>query len=74
MLSEETIRQNLIRLRKEHDMTQKKVAELLCKSRGAYTAYEHGYAVPSYMTLERLSEIYGVSIEIWGKEESFAVS
>lgn len=64
MLNEETIRQNLIRLRKEHDMTQKKVAELLCKSRGAYTAYEHGYAVPSYMTLERLSEIYGVSIEI----------
>ena len=69
-VSEETIRQNLIRLRKEHKMTQEEVSKQLYMLRNTYASYEQGYAVPSYMTLKRLSEIYGVSIEIWDKDDT----
>lgn len=70
MLSEETIRQNLIRLRKEHDMTQEDVAKRLNMLRTTYASYEQGYAGPSYITLKQLSEIYGVSIEIWDEDNT----
>ncbi len=70
MLSEETIRQNLIRLRKKHNLRQQDVAKLLCISRSGYSHYEVGDVRPSYTTLKQLSEIYGVSIEIWGKEDT----
>ena len=63
MVSEETIRQNLIRLRKKHNLRQQDVAELLCMSRCGYTAYEQGYRMPNIVTLSRLADIYRISIE-----------
>lgn len=63
MISEETIRQNLIRMRKKHNMTQGDVADLLFLSRSTYATYEQGVATPSIVLLSRLADIYHTSIE-----------
>ena len=62
MISEETIRQNLIRLRKENKMTQEDISRQLNMSRTGYAAFEQGYAIPGIITLGQISKIYDISL------------
>lgn len=70
MVSEEKIRQNLIRLRKEHKMTQEDIAGQLNMSRTGYAAFEQGYAIPSIITLGQISKLYNISLgKLIGEEK-----
>lgn len=58
-------------LRKEMKKTQADMAEIIGVSRPAYTAYELGNREPDYQTLERLAEIFGVTVDyLLGKSDS----
>ena len=50
-------------LRKAHNMTQVKLAELLNISQGAITNWERGKTCPDFENLLRLADIYGISID-----------
>jgi len=62
-MSTQAIAANLLRLRKDRDMTQEQLAETAGLSRGAYRNLEKGRAVPRSDTLRFLSEALGVSIK-----------
>ncbi len=72
MTNTEKIRMNIIRYRKENDMTQEDVAKRLNMPRGTYAAYEQGYASPSIVTLSRLADIYHISIKELTEEQEGA--
>lgn len=55
--------ENLARLRKKKNLTQKKVAELLEISQQAYYKYEKNIAQPDIEALVNLSKIYDISID-----------
>ena len=62
---------NIKRLRKERDISQNRIAELLKCSQGLISQYEKGLCKPKYRTLRRLSEVLGVSMEeLYGDEEN----
>ena len=62
-MSTEAIAANLLRLRKEREMTQEQIAGTAGLSRGAYRNLEKGRAVPRSDTLRTLSEALGVSVK-----------
>ena len=62
-MSAQTIAANLLRLRKDRDMTQEQLAENAGLSRGAYRNLEKGRAVPRSDTLRTLSEALKVSVK-----------
>lgn len=49
--------------RRQHGLTQGQVAALLGLNRTAYTHYENGVNMPDVLTLVRLAEVYGVSLQ-----------
>lgn len=55
--------EKLVSLRKEKNITQAELAEVLDVSRQAISRWEVGSAVPSTENLKRLSELYGVSLD-----------
>lgn len=54
-------RTNLVRLRMERELTQKKMAESIGVRVQAYQAYEHGRSYPSFKVLQRIFDIYQIS-------------
>jgi transcriptional regulator with XRE-family HTH domain len=59
----ENIKNNLIDLRVEHNLTQSKLAEILEKSPNAVASWEQGLSLPDVTTLYRLALYYGVNME-----------
>lgn len=57
------IRQILIRLRKEHEMTQTDVGKIVGKGKTAVASWEQGISIPDIVTLHRLAMYYNVPIE-----------
>ena len=66
------ISKNIKRLRSEKGLTQDLLAERLCISRQAVSSWENDRTQPDVDMLEKLSEIFGVSIEeiIYGKKRN----
>lgn len=57
------LEEKLISLRKEKDLSQMKLAEMMNVSRQAISRWEVGAAVPSTDNLKFLGNLYGVSLE-----------
>lgn len=55
--------QNLAKLRKEKNLSQYKLAELMNFSRGQIANYEQGSREPDFETLERFADFFEVSID-----------
>ena len=55
-------KENLRRLRAEHGITQRFIADQLGIDRSSYAKYENGQAIPPFHTVIKLSEIFGVSV------------
>ncbi len=68
--SDNILATRLLKLRKENDLTQQQVADLLNLERTSVTKYESGQSSPSYNTLLMLSKIYNVSISYLLGEDS----
>ena len=64
----EVIANNLIMLRKKHNLTQNDLAEKLKYSDNTISRWEHAEITPSVETLEKIAEIYNVPIESLLKE------
>lgn len=66
------ISKNIKQLRNEHSMTQDVLAEKLCVTRQAISSWENDRTQPDVMMVEKLSEIFGCSIEevIYGKKRN----
>lgn len=66
------ISKNIKHLRQEKNITQDSLAEMLCISRQAVSSWENDRTQPDVDMLERLSEVFGVSIEeiIYGKKRN----
>ena len=64
----ETVRSNLVKLRKEHKFTQMELAEKIGYSDKAISRWETGEVNPDIETLDRLAEIYGVDITVFFTE------
>lgn len=61
---------NIRRLRKAHGLTQVELAKKLDATQKVVTSYETNQRTPTLEKLEKLSKIFGVSIdEIVGKKE-----
>ena len=54
---------NLLRLRKDHNYTQKQLGKKLNITHQAYSYYEHGKRDPNIHMLTKLSEIYEIPLE-----------
>lgn len=57
------LNEKLTRLRKEKELSQNNLAELLGVSRQAVSRWEVGLSVPSTENLKCLSDLYGVSLD-----------
>lgn len=56
-------------LREQSDYTQKDIAEMLGLTQSSYSKYEYGTREPNLENIEKLSEIFNVSIDfLFGKE------
>jgi len=61
--------ENLKYLRKQQNWTQEELAQRLNISRSQITKWENGDQIPDLVSLEKLSTLYGVSIDyLIGKE------
>lgn len=56
------VSESLKKVRKEHKLTQQDIADVLGVDRSTYTFYETGKTSPSIQTLQKLSNIYNVSV------------
>lgn len=63
----ENIKNNLIDLRVEHNLTQSKLAQIVEKSPNAVASWEQGLSLPDVTTLYRLSLYYNVIMEYFYK-------
>lgn len=63
----ENIKNNLIDLRVERDVTQLRLANILEKSPNAVASWEQGLSLPDVTTLYRLSLYYNVTMEYFYK-------
>lgn len=57
------IRDILIKLRKDNNMTQKHVADLLSMSATGYASWEQGLAEPSITAIKLLCKIYNITAD-----------
>jgi transcriptional regulator with XRE-family HTH domain len=64
----EVIADNLISLRKKHNLTQNDLANKLKYSDNTVSRWEHAEITPSVETLEKIAEIYDVPLESLLKE------
>lgn len=60
----ETVRENLVKLRKEHKWTQMELAEKIGYSDKAISRWETGEVNPDIETLDKLAELYEVDISV----------
>ena len=56
------VSESLKKVRKEHKFTQQDIADVLGIDRSTYTFYETGKTSPSIATLQKLSNVYNVTI------------
>jgi transcriptional regulator with XRE-family HTH domain len=64
----EIIAENLVAVRKKHNLTQNDLAEKLTYSDNTISRWEHAEITPSIETLEKISQIYDVPLESLLKE------
>lgn len=57
------VSRRLKELRQSKNLTQQKIARLLCVDRSTYSYYETGKTQPSLQTLLQLSDFYDVSLD-----------
>lgn len=71
-----TLNERIKKLRKEKDLTQLQLAEMLNVTDKAVSKWETGEANPDITLLPKLSEVFGVSLDylLMGKEEEEKVS
>lgn len=55
--------ENLKALRKSHGMTQAELAKMLGRQKSTVSNYERDYPPPPYETLQKLSEIFNVTVD-----------
>lgn len=66
----ENIRQILIECRTERELTQTDVGKIVGKSKNAVASWEQGLSLPDIVTLYRLANYYGKSLDyMYGEEE-----
>lgn len=65
------LKEKLIQLRKNKELTQLELAEMLDVSRQAVSRWENGLSAPSMDNLKQLCDLYGVSLDslLGGTEE-----
>lgn len=66
-------RENIMRLRSMHNMSQEMVAEKIGISRQAYSKWESGESVPDIRKCAALASLYGVSIDSLLEESSSVI-
>lgn len=59
----EIVRQRLVQCRKEHQMTQTQVGELVGKKKTTVASWEQGVTSPDIETLYRLASYYEKSLD-----------
>lgn len=64
-----TLGEKLCKYRRERKMSQEEVAEKLNITRQMISRWEHDTSIPDIKSIQKLSEIYRVSVEIMLKEE-----
>lgn len=52
------------KLRKEKNLTQKQLADLLFLDQTTVSKWELGKAIPDYGTLQKLADLYDVTVDI----------
>lgn len=62
MGAKENVKENLIRLRREHKLTQLELSERINYSDKAISRWENGEVTPDVETLEHLATLYGIPI------------
>ena len=62
-MSNQVLRENLKRFRKEHRMTQEAVAKRIGINPKTYANYESGVAEPSIETLRKLAVLYRITLD-----------
>lgn len=66
----ENIRQILIECRTERELTQTDVGKIVGKSKNAVASWEQGLSLPDIVTLYRLANYYGKSLDyMYGEQE-----
>lgn len=66
----ENIRQILIECRTERELTQTDVGKIVGKSKNAVASWEQGLSLPDIVTLYRLANYYGKTLDyMYGEEE-----
>ncbi|MBQ0099125.1 MAG: helix-turn-helix transcriptional regulator [Firmicutes bacterium] len=66
----EIFKKNLIELRKQNNLTQRKEAEYLKISQPSYIRYENGKAEPTLENLVKLADLFDVSVDfLLGRKE-----
>ena len=69
-MKEMELPEKLIIYRKKQGLTQVQLAEKLQVSRQAVSRWEHGTALPSMDSLRRLSQLYGVPLDLFVDKET----
>lgn len=57
------LKENLIILRNVHGYSQEEIAEKIGISRQAYAKWENGATIPDIEKCQRLSDLYGITID-----------
>lgn len=55
--------ESLKRFRKEHNLTQKQIADAIGIQKNAYQSYEYGKSLPSINVVARIADAYDVSVD-----------
>ena len=63
MKSIDSIGESIMMVRKKNKLTQAQFGELIGKSQSTVYSYENGSVIPSFKTLMRISQLFGVSVE-----------
>jgi transcriptional regulator with XRE-family HTH domain len=64
------VRKNLIKCRTERELTQTDVGKIVGKSKTAIASWEQGLSMPDIITLYKLTNYYGVTLDfMYGEEQ-----
>lgn len=64
------VRKNLIKCRTERELTQTDVGKIVGKSKTAIASWEQGLSMPDIITLYKLVNYYGVTLDyMYGEEQ-----
>lgn len=63
------LRKNIRKLRKDKDLTQEQLANMLHGKKSLVSNYENGYSVPDVFVCIKIADIFGVTLdELVGRE------